>query len=280
MNDSKRFSKRFGLDSATNTEIVVRNDAPYDLRGVVINIAYEAGFTPAPIRNLICRILRKRPNPSNWSEWPNIAGEVEELIDNCNWYEVYDIIEEIHKSLQSGRKKSPLGEDIDPHEHFSKEINKYFLREGIGWQLIDGHIQVRGPEIFEETTRTAIEVLDSSNKKTASNEIHQALSDLSRRPNPDITGAIQHALAALECVARDVCGDKKSTLGDILKRNPGLIPSPLDKSVEKAWGYASEHGRHLREGHIPEIEEAELLVGIASTVATYLTKKATNKSSV
>lgn len=65
----------------------------------------------------------------------------------------------------------------------------------------------------------------------------------------------------------------KATLGDLLKRNPGLLPSPLDQMVEKAWGYASERGRHLREGREPKPEEVELIVGLASIVATYLSKK-------
>jgi len=45
------------------------------------------------------------------------------------------------------------------------------------------------------------------------------------------------------------------------------------KYVKKAWGYASERGRYLREGREPEPEEVELIVGLASIVATYLSKK-------
>lgn len=80
-------------------------------------------------------------------------------------------------------------------------------------------------------------------------------------------------MAALECVVRDVTGDHKATLGDLIKKNPGLLPPPLDQVVEKAWGYASERGRHLREGREPEMEEVEFVVGLASIVATYLSKK-------
>jgi hypothetical protein len=109
---------------------------------------------------------------------------------------------------------------------------------------------------------------------TASREIHQVLSDLSRRPEPDKTGAIQHGIAALECVAQDVTSDPRGTLGDLITHNPGLIPRPLDQAVVKAWGFASEMGRHLREEHEPNMEEAELIVSIASVVATYLAKKA------
>jgi len=48
-------------------------------------------------------------------------------------------------------------------------------------------------------------------------KIHEALQDLSRRPQPDLTGALQHALAALECLARDVTGENKPTLGQLMR---------------------------------------------------------------
>ncbi len=112
-----------------------------------------------------------------------------------------------------------------------------------------------------------------SERHTAQNELHSALRDISRRPDPDLTGAVQHALAALECVARDVCGDPKATLGGILERHPGLLPGPLDAAVEKIWGYASEMGRHVREGREPQRAEVELLVELAAAVSTYLVKK-------
>jgi hypothetical protein len=74
-------------------------------------------------------------------------------------------------------------------------------------------------------------------------------------------------------VARDVAGDAKATLGEIIKRTPGLFPTPLDTGVAKIWGYASEQGRHLREGSAPKLEEAELVVGLAGALVTYLVKK-------
>lgn len=41
-----------------------------------------------------------------------------------------------------------------------------------------------------------------------------------------------------------------------------------------AWGYASEHGRHLREGHNPSFHEAELLVGLSASLSNYIIQKA------
>jgi hypothetical protein len=49
--------------------------------------------------------------------------------------------------------------------------------------------------------------------------------------------------------------------------------SPLDTAVSQVWGYASNEARHVEEGREPEREEAELVVGLAAVVATYLTKK-------
>ena len=80
-------------------------------------------------------------------------------------------------------------------------------------------------------------------------------------------------MASLECVARDLTGDPRANLGEILKKQSDLIPKPLDEAVKKAWGYASEHARHIREGRNPSLEEAELIVGICASVTTYLIKK-------
>ena len=79
-------------------------------------------------------------------------------------------------------------------------------------------------------------------------------------------------MAALECIARDVCGDEHATLGEVIKRYPGTIPKPLDDSVAKAWGYASEMPRHIREGRKPERNAVELIVGWATTVVTCLSR--------
>ena len=73
MDTHDRFSKRHGY-APPDSEISIRQDAPHDLRGVILQIAYEAGLSPKPMRELVCRVLRERPNPDNWSEYPNIKG--------------------------------------------------------------------------------------------------------------------------------------------------------------------------------------------------------------
>ena len=77
-------------------------------------------------------------------------------------------------------------------------------------------------------------------------------------------------MAALECTARDLTGDKNATLGKIIDRNPDLFPKPLDQAVDKLWGYASENGRHLREDGAPGFAEAELIVNTSAALCGYL----------
>lgn len=93
------FSKRHGYNKPSETEITVRQDAPYELRGVLINLAYDCGFRPKTLRPVLCKALKKRQDESNWSEYPNIDDENRSLIDSYEWYKVYDVIEIIYKKM-------------------------------------------------------------------------------------------------------------------------------------------------------------------------------------
>lgn len=268
MTNKNTFSKRQGLFTIKEKEITVREDAPEGLRGFIKMAYYDLGKSPSDLRSITSRVLKIPPDSNNWSEFPNIDYEVGQHLENCDWYLVYDIIETIIQKLNSQEKTT-----------FIEEINEYFITNGIGWKIVNGLIETRGDEVFETAVKTVISVLETAKLATAKTEIREALNDLSRRPTPDITGAIQHSLACLECVTREVTGDTKSTLGDLMKKFPGIIPSPLDQAVTKIWGFTSEQGRHLREGQAPEYLEAELVVEVTSAIATYLGKKLVSNSS-
>ena len=92
-----------------------------------------------------------------------------------------------------------------------------------------------------------MENLEQARKETSKYEINGAIKDLSKKPNADLTGAIQHSLAGLECVVKEVVNDPKSTLGKLINDNPYFVPKPLDTAIEKMWGYTSNMGRHVRE---------------------------------
>lgn len=268
MPSGESFSRRNRYTGA-GKEITIREDAPEGLRFAVLETARELDWSPSPLRDIVCKVLRVRPDQGNWSEYPNIWGEVQDLVYGADWFKVYDIIEAIHTAM--------LRHDREHHgsdaQKFAAEINSYFVEEGIGWQLVEGQVVTRGTEAFESVVKDAAKALKKSGRPTAASHIHEALQDLSRRPKPDLAGAIYHGMGALEAVARDLSGDTKATLGEVLKKNPDLLPKPLDTALSQVWGYASNEARHVKEGQEPEREEAELVVGLAAVVATYLTKK-------
>lgn len=258
---SERFSNRFGYTSAEK-EITIREDAPLGLRQFVVQLIYEFSYKPSFVRRIICRVLKITPDRNNWSEYPNIEYEANQLIEDCEWFFVYDIIEAFWDGI-----------DIKYREEFQNELNAYFKQNGIGWKIEFGLIAHRGDEVFETTIRRAETVLGTANLHTAKGEIKEAIQDLSRRPSPDVTGAIQHSLACLECTSREITGDKNATLGEVIKKYPGIVPRPLDQAIEKIWGYSSEQGRHLKEGNDPHLEEAELVVGVTAAIVIYLGRK-------
>lgn len=260
------FSRRHG--HVDEREISIREDAPEEFRVGLLNAARKH-MDPTDIRGIICPILHKRPNRDNWSN-SNVWGEVQDLVQNCQWYKVYDLCEAFYEHFAN--ESYTRFHSSDDAERFTNEINVLFHELGIGWKLEKGLVVSRESEEIESLVKEASEKLEDAGLTTAHKELGEALSDLSRRPDPDITGAVQHCMAALECVARHFSGDEKATLGQILKkRSKELeIPPPIDSALEKLWGYASEQGRHLREGKGPHRDEAQLLLGLTASMINYL----------
>lgn len=258
------FSERNEFDVPASAEITKRNEAPAELRSVVLEVAYEAGLAPAEVRQALCSILLKRPDQNNWSR-PNVMEENLALIDNCEWYFVYDLIERIVDILY--KRSEP-----ESANSFSKKVNRYFARQGIGWELDNGSIVFRGGDDFEATIKKAQTDLVAVGSGTAAGELIESRRDLSRRPAPDITGSIQHAMAAVECLLRTVSNEPKSTLGSVLSKHKDLLPETLRTSLEKAWGFSSEMARHIREGHVPSLPQAEFVVGFSGLMCSYIAR--------
>lgn len=260
---TERFSDRQGY-GPTAAQITVREDAPSELRDAIPLIAEDAGMKPSDMRRVICRILLERPDPENWSEYPNISEEVTWLMRKAEWYKVYDISEALYDELAA--EPNQWSED-----QFERRLNDFLVEKGIGWELCNGQIISRGSETFAKSTREVPDRLDESGYQRAANEMREALGDLSRRPAPDVTGAIQHAIAALEATAREVAGQPNSTLGKLVSVLE--LPAPLDQAVQKLGGYASDRGRHIREGQVVDHAEAELIVAVAGSLCEFLLQR-------
>lgn len=259
MTPTPPFSERHGYQNQAKP-ITIRSEAPAAIRAGILSVAQKSGFTPDSLRDVICSVLDELPNKGqNWSA-PNVIAECEGLIQSCEWYEVYDICEAL------ARDPSAYGEE----GAFEEALNKFFLKKGVGWKMQASQLTVRGEEDYEKVTAEAIDLLEQSERSTALGELREAMQDLARRPEPDVTGAVQHAMAALECLTRDLCGSKK-TLGELIRELD--LPAPVGAAVEKMWGFASNQGRHVTEGKKPELPEAMLTVHFCSVIVSYLLQK-------
>ena len=114
-------------------------------------------------------------------EMPNIHKENVQRLERCKWFKVYDVIERLDDYLGN------LNYDSGVYEHFTTELNEFFIENGIGWKLLGGRIEIRGSESFEQVLTSAKETEHQHGHVTASKEL-QAIADLSRRPSPDPTG--------------------------------------------------------------------------------------------
>jgi len=268
LDDEQPFSRRHGFEAA-EAEITVRNDAPEDLRFALLALASRGGLGSSSVVDLLTSVLLTAPE-GNWSP-SYLEEEARRLIRSAPWEKVYDCAEALYLRLRQLHEQQWT--DPPAHEWFERELNAFFRERGIGWRMQQGHIEFRGPSPLEAEMTLAVSRLEETERKTAARELVEARHDLSRRPAPDVTGAIQHALASLECLARDITGNQSATFGDLVRRDRNLFPKPLDDAMQKLWGYSSEFGRHIREGRDPDFAEAVLVVGLAASASAFLLER-------
>lgn len=261
---NQNFSMREGI-SSTPVAITMRYGEPKGLRTYLCDILLERlSLDSKQTLNLIAGVLHE-PTEGNWGT-DFIKSEIRGLLTDvarCPWNKVYDIIETFYAQLSGDQAKQ---------RRFEEEINGYFYAHGIGWVLENGLVISRGDDAFEQSYREVIEESSKRGLSVTATHLSEARADLSRRPNPDIDGAVTHAFQALECLAREV-GHSSGTLGEVLNRTPDLFPSPLNQALAKLWGFVSNITRHPQEGVTMSMEEADLVVGLVPPLAKYLLGK-------
>jgi hypothetical protein len=152
---------------------------------------------------------------------------------------------------------------------------EYFYR---GFEL---RVTFSGRKYFESLEAQAAEegrgvpmavvrLLENAEHRATLRELREAYSDLGKRSNPDLTGVVQHSMAALECTAKVIAGSTKGTLGDVLKQRSLALPPTLAGMLTKAWGFTSDSGRHVADGKPISYRDAELVLLLAEAMIVYL----------
>lgn len=253
------FSERNNLRT-TNIPIVIRNDAQDDFRMWLIGLAKQVGLPIDTIRCLICQKTYQAEDPNNWSPNEYMENEAKDKLRGAIWYYVYDVAEALYDSITNINKK----------QEYELEINTYFQTNGYGWKFEHGQVLYRGNEIEEQAFTNAVQALSSN--QTAQSELQLALYDLSKRPIADTTGTVHHAMSAMECWCRDKFNAQSQTLGAIIQHHRSEFVRPIDEILDKLWGFASNHGRHVQTGGVASEEDAEFVLNTCSSLIVYLSK--------
>lgn len=236
---------------------LIYEDAPeavrVGLREILTNMGRKG---PSEQRVIICRALRRRPNEDNWSEYPNIDFEVDQLVHGIEWYVFYDMCEKIAH--------------IEPT--FEYELNKLFHEEGIGYKMTGGRISKVGTEAFNEAVDETLKELQGPQFKAPLEQFRKALDFRNALP-PDYPNAVKEAVNSIEGVLQIANGRLGVALPTILGEMQPKFPSHFKHILKAIYGYgsASEGARHSGVGGpIPTGEEAEFIIHCAAAAIGYI----------
>jgi len=282
------FSQRQGYVRPKKIEF--RDTLPIYLRVPILNILKEClnarflieristildpyGISPLPRYKEPLQVPMEGDTPGRVSKEEDTPDQaaLKGVLLGCEWFQVYDILEDIFGQLRFYEDEVHPGEETRSYP-LQKKINEYFAYAGIGWRMVNGQIIARQDEADEIAIQAAESELQEGGRPTAAQRLHSAVRALSERPKPDTAGAVSHATSAVECVLGEITGEPNLTLGEQLgdKLLSQLKFPPhhgaLIKALQGIWGFACNAGaRHGKEGVEPDVEEARfVLTGCAA----------------
>jgi len=109
-------------------------EASSALRVAFVNAACDL-IGPAAVRDIVCSILYLRPDPDNWSGYPNVYNEIHEYIEKCKSGKVFKCVESVYVHLV----------DRDPEDAFSFEskMNECLEDEQSKYVILDGAVKIK-----------------------------------------------------------------------------------------------------------------------------------------
>ncbi len=203
----------------------------------------------------------KKPVDERPDEPKHIFDKIRDYYFNCNWFEVYDLIEFIIRETEYST------------DEIISEINTILERELAGYRLIEKTIT----DITDSKEVEALEeALSDDRFSSVSKHLQTSLDLLSRKVNPDYRNSIKESISAVESMVQIITGSTNNSLGDALKQLDEDIHPSILASFTKLYGYTSnEEGiRHamIDEPNIIAADAKFLLLSCTSFI-NYLKAK-------
>ena len=183
--------------------------------------------------------------------WIDIRKLIREQFFKYEWYEIYNFIEALAQELKD-----------DPKQKFIELVDSFLESEMSAYRFVDDEIG----EFTSETEIKAIEsaIADTQNLQTVHAHLHEALSKLTDRTNPDYRNSIKESISAVEAICQLITKSKKATLGEAIKKlkDTGVNLHPaLEKAWSNIYGYTSDEGgiRHA----LSDLDSSQITFGTA-----------------
>ncbi len=265
------FSKRYSL--RPTPEGLIFEDVPssariglfYILEPFLDRVSYLSKFY-----SNVCMALRipRETRDHYLQEHELIPRAIEDLITECNWWQVYDICELMYRELPYEQYRQEL----------SKQVNKLFVDEELGFEMRKGKIEKVGSGFIDAKIKEARYLLKEPEFKGADQLFEKAIKALNERPNPDVENCIKDAVATVESVGKIIRKDKNARIDNIIKEaiQKGVIPRLLGDPIIKLYAYRGNEPAVAHGGIEPSkvtIDEAEFVLAMSATIIIYLVKK-------
>lgn len=160
-----------------------------------------------------------------------ILSHIRQHFYECEWFEVYDLLEFIVAHYGSDRER----------RHLPGFLNRVLERELSGYRFVSGSLtDIAGPEELNMLEQA----LQDNRFAGVAAHLQRAVELYANRENPDYRNSIKESISAVEAMARLVAENPKATLADALKtiEKRGALHPALKDGFLKLYGYTSDEG--------------------------------------
>ena len=208
--------------------------------GDIINSRLRLSYRGNHELRLLCQRLWisffKEPIDTLPDDWNRVYGHIRDFFFECEWYEVYDLIEFIANAHPDEQRNSA----------FQRGANTFLEREIAGYRFIDGHIvQITAVEEIESVESA----LTGGKGSPVSEHLRRAVELLSDRRAPDYRNSVKESISAVEALVKSTCGADKGTLGNLLKNLAHR--HPIHPARSGFWKALRLHFRFKRDTGMP-----------------------------
>lgn len=231
----KRFSLRHGIEAAPEQPIF--DDAPPRLRFFALEFL-KKNFYDHVARELVARILCTPKLLTLDIHGPRSWGLLRESIEECKWWDLYNLLEGIYVDLEHNASGRPTS--------FVEEVNAVFGEESIGWRMAaNGHLERQLPKIASVEEEAAFRELQAPRFAAALGHMESSRGAYNARPRRD-REVCSEAFDALESVAKEEFSLPTGTFGDAIKaaRSNGTVSQETLSILEKIYALGNNHFRH------------------------------------